>query len=537
MKEDNYSQKYDIKLLIIALMIITLCRLWLQMSLNYVVVYASIDDNVAMLQAEALIKHQWLGTYNMMTLAKGTTYAFFLYTCHCLHIPYSLGLGLLICGSSLYMAHALYRISHSKICLLFSYTAISYLPIGHQMINQMYFYRNALVPWLSLIILASAIHLIHDALESHSWHLRHTMTLGLSLSTFIELREDYLWILLPCLIIFVFLIKKMRLKSLVINTMIIGGIIGSFHYELSALNYHYYGIRLVNDRTSGPFATMMSQLYSIADDHTNETVWITPQMLEQAIDASDHLSSIRTCIMHSYDNWAYAYFPKSGLIEGDFLQWVMRNALYEAGYYHDNAVKTQAFLTSVTNELQTAFDTHIIERDHHLKLSSQLHHITMTDLIRATGKAVILSFKSLNYPQCFSYYPQAPIASSGWVKRWETLTYMHLSEQNLSSHQMAAASKLTAIITIIYRAGLWGSLVVLCLMHLFTHARAMSYPRAGLLMIIAIFAGICALSLMVALFTSFLTDFHFYKYTSPLVMMVVIMKLVDLNDLLMTLEE
>lgn len=99
-----------------------------------------------------------------------------------------------------------------------------------------------------------------------------------------------------------------------------------------ALNQHYYGVALANDRTQGAFAEMVEQISAIADDDKDVgSQWVTKSMLDKAVSVSPTLQQAAPEIETSYENWT-SHFG-NGIIKGDYIQWVMRDAMGQAGVF------------------------------------------------------------------------------------------------------------------------------------------------------------------------------------------------------------
>lgn len=496
------------------IIVISILRLWLQVNLNYIVVYASIDDNIAILQTESLINGQYLGSYNMMTLAKGYVYPFFLYACHQLHIPYCLGLGILIVLSHLMMLKAFICLTSNRRLQLIFYCVISFIPISYAFTNTLYFYRISLTAPLTLIVISCLIILYNQT--SQSQIIIWSLITGISLWCVMNCREDSHWELAFVIYaLYLFALKNLKqrsFKKVMCSFLVIVTIYYLPTFMISQVNKKHYGISLLNDRVNGPFASMMKLMYSVADPNKDDDVWFTYAMLEKCIDVSPSLASIVPSIDHAYHSWAYVYFPECGCIKGDFMQWVMRTALTEAGYYHNNATETLTFIESINRELKAAFNEGKLPYDHLFHPSSSLRGISSHDT-KLIIKTAAYAIESLRYPQCLFHNPQ-PIASDEWIKRCEAITGMSLTQESMNTSQKKQIRNVCFVLTSLYQIGTPVVSVIVLIVSLYNCFKKRKLNQVRL-WVIGLLISSMLLVAMVTIFTTFLNPIDFYKYTTP----------------------
>jgi hypothetical protein len=131
---------------------------------------------------------------------------------------------------------------------------------------------------------------------------------------------------------------------------ILGG--GTAVYK--AVNHHYFGVWEVNTRTAGAFGGFVERLNKIDDPNKTLTVWTPVTTIDKAWEVSptlaehpDLLDAIRT------SPWVQGDIV-SHPITGDFIAWVLRDALVTVGLF-DSEAEVQSLFTVVNAEIDAAF--------------------------------------------------------------------------------------------------------------------------------------------------------------------------------------
>jgi hypothetical protein len=90
-----------IKPILIIIILLIAFRFWLLASSNWNIITNSYyDSHLQINEAISLIRGTWLGAYSKVTLCKGISYPFFLFVLNILHMPYYIGMGILITFAS-----------------------------------------------------------------------------------------------------------------------------------------------------------------------------------------------------------------------------------------------------------------------------------------------------------------------------------------------------------------------------------------------------------------------------------------------------
>lgn len=397
------KKKKDV-LFIIALFVISLYRLKLLKESSWELILSTgYDDIMQMKNAVTITAGDWLGgSYFYTSMAKNVGYPLFLAIGQWLNISYGFLYGAVIIFASLIFVKAISPIFSSRKLLLLMYVIILFAPINHEAFYRIY--RNALVPWIFLLVLSCMIALFIRHKEKVSKQIPWSIGAMASIMYFWILREDSIWIFpfvftASIMIIIVNLplvwshrrefIHKTLLALLPLSGIIAVSII------TSAINYSHYGIWAMNDRTQTYAPKAMSLIYRIDDGRTKDKdVWASRESMRLAINESPTLRKIGDRVLASYNLWAGGEELE---LKGDISQWSLRFAVEEEGYYHGNARKTNTFYKKVYEELTEAFRSGKLHKKSGIYLSSQTGAFHISDFLQSTYMALALSRKISNY--------------------------------------------------------------------------------------------------------------------------------------------
>lgn len=376
--------------------LLLLLRFWLFMTMNWRIEMDSYyDSRLEIGSAIDIASGKWMGSsYSKFILCKGVAFPIFVAISILTRIPYPAMLFLLTIFSSFIFAKAVKPVIGKKWVrqIIFFFILFNPVGLGGEMA---YPYRNALAPWLTIIILAGilAIYLRRRA------ELKKLLPwAGLTLLTtgfFWNLREDSMWIL-PFLIlgasitIIHYLIddKKAKKKQkysirqkIIFSCIAVCPLISvlAWNTGISLINYTRYGIYTTEDRTKTYEAKVLGKLIQI-DDGANleEDVWVSAEALELAKAASPTLATI--------DLTPFSQWP----IIGDYSIWALRDSMANSGYYVD-AKTTNKTYQKIYEELSEALKNGTLKRKSGIQLSDTSGLYSFNELIKPLG----ISFHSI----------------------------------------------------------------------------------------------------------------------------------------------
>lgn len=415
---------------IVLLGIISIFRIFIQYYFGYIVVTVSpYDDSLMMHSAGRLVNiiyGAWLGPYSKMTLAKGYSFPVFVAGAHFIHVPYNLAFGLLIIFAAVIFTFAFRRCFSNIYTAGISYLFILFNPASLGLLSAARIYRNSISPEIVLIIISCSAAIFLRRKEGYKKLIPWSILLTVSLIFFYFLREDSIWIL-PLVIVAAILSitayfenKKPDLKRIFITVLPLICLPLSI-LLFSFINYLYYGIFTVNDRTGGGIAYAVGQMILIDDGSPkDDAVWVSRKQFEMAIECSPTLRELDP--VGSYNAWCGG--NEDADLGGDIVYWMIRDAAEQRGYYQENARETDELFMNIGNELESAFEDGRLEKLDGIVLSSQCRPFYSNDF----KEAFLAAAKII--PLMDDYYDCNPsgysVTGNEDIDKWEKVLRMDI---------------------------------------------------------------------------------------------------------------
>ena len=337
---------------------------------------ADYDDFLMTKYAYSILQGDWLGPFGLRTLAKGASFPIFLVCTYLSGIPYSVALiGIYLLAIVVFLI-AIHKLISNKWFLFFTYLLLLFSPVMFHIENTQKIYRGGVIVSFALLTIAAMIGLYTRRKEKLSKMLPWSILTGVSLSFFWFLKEDSVWILPFILVAMILMIVDLskqhsKMKFLVCKLFVIILpilMLGASYIGYCFTNYVHYGVFAVTDRNGTYFKDMIHDLLLIEDHQDIETIWITKDMMYQAIDVSPTLQTIKEEIDDMYDHsWA---LEKNGEIEGDIIYWTIKEAVDQAGIYDQGGKAVNEFYKKVDQELKEAFANQELTKRNAIFLSS-----------------------------------------------------------------------------------------------------------------------------------------------------------------------
>lgn len=372
----------------ITALIATMIRVYLAVKVPlFVQANACYDDFLFIKYAASMISGNWLGSFSSVTLAKGSSFSVFIAISYLLGIPYSLALILTYIVSIIILIVALKKLIKNKYVLLFLYLFLLFSPVMFHVENTQKIYRGGVIVSFSLLIVASIIGIYTRKEQSNKKILRWSLLGGFSLAFFWFLKEDSIWILpfvcggILLTIISIFK-KKNKIKVKVKKGFIcliplIFLILSNILY--CSVNYYKYGVYTITDRNGTYLKNVLSDLLLIKDTHKTNQIWITKDMLYQAIEVSPTLKKAEPNIDKMYQ-FSFPDRKGNGEIVGDIIYWKLKEAFDDYGIYKRNGKYANQFYKKIDKELQEAFQKGKLKKSKDIYLSSVAKGISKEDI-------------------------------------------------------------------------------------------------------------------------------------------------------------
>lgn len=363
-------KKYN---LFIYIAVICIIRVVLVCNLPIIVITAAdIDDLLMVKMSSSLLRLDWLGDYNNLTLVKGISFPLFLAVSKVLSIPYLTSVTLFYLIGCFVFVYALKDVLKSKLIKAVMFTVLAFNPIMFSDSVFQRVYRCSLIPGQVLILIGCLFAVYLKREQPIKKLLPWLIFGGLDLAFFWHTREDSLYMLpfvLGCLGITAgilikryFMTKNKRyiLKSSLCALPLVILLCSSL--LISTINYAKYNVFTTNELNSSNFTKAMKSILSVKPDETIDFVSTPQSTLEKLYTVSPSLNSIKDQLETELQSWdGVGMVANDGQVDDGWFFWYIRYAVADAGYY-ENAATADAFYKTVHEEIEQAFDEGKLEK-------------------------------------------------------------------------------------------------------------------------------------------------------------------------------
>lgn len=383
--------------------------------------YSGYDDSNLLQLADSLLHTGWMGAYSYVTLIKGVSFPLFIVIANWLYMPYGFALGLYYVLSAGVFCRALYKIVRRSWLAAVCYLWLIYSPISFGHISSRV-YRNAIL-FPAVVHTAGCLLMAYDLRgERLACQLPWVLWSGLSFAFFYYIREDSMWMLplmAACMVICAVWTlwfsgwkrQTAAIRCLVYLIPICVFLLSNVGYK--AVNRHFYGVGVINDRVGGAFARLMGNIMRVRDvEKTDRNIWISENQLEQVVDACPSLSADKQMYMDAYRSWA-----RSDGVPGDHSVWAFREALNALGYY-DSAQTVEEFCAQANRELMEAVKSGVLAFEPAIYFTTRSRGVYPEEIPGFLVKSMknlfdVVTFKDTN----FSLYATGePTDESRWMQ-------------------------------------------------------------------------------------------------------------------------
>ena len=326
---------------------------------------SSHDDGYFINAVDYLLKGQWLGPYNDITLSKGVTGILFI------AFAKIIGLGLLRTLSVLYfiaclsIINSLRHFIKDKKILLLIYALLLFNPISFSDTFSMV-YRDGIYTVLLMFLLSFSIQIFNRYKEELLPYIIYTILYGIVITFTILCREETLYAasyIFISIVLLVILILKNKCNKKIIRILIITlipGLIyaGTCHY-IGVQNYEHYKRYVVNDFTSKDFQDLYGALTRIKQKNYKLRVPLNKETREELYELSPTFKLLKTCL-EGPDYEHYRVSAKTKDYQEGFLYWAVRGCAYKSGYY-SNANNAYNYNVTLANEINDICDSKKLE--------------------------------------------------------------------------------------------------------------------------------------------------------------------------------
>lgn len=325
-----------------------------------------------------------------------------------------------ICAiTTVFLVKFLTGINNRKIYLAV-YAYVLFMPVAFTYIG-LRLYRNAVLTQFYFVVLEMMTILFISFWRQKKFSLKQliffNLIFGVIFTFTFYIKEDGFWlficlcsVLLLCLADVIFFdTAKLRLKLFKTAALFLPLIIffaGTNFYK--NLNYYYFGVYLINNRTEGELGKFVRLVYKISSEERTGKIWAPADAIVKAFDASKTLkenSVLKDSIFHTM--WLGGDIVKNP-IHGDFLGWVMLSELHNSGTCH-SLFEQEEYLKKVNAELESAFANGTLQKDNKIQITSSMGGRSLEEifnLIKLTGTIYLSHITTKSYdffPAVYEY--------------------------------------------------------------------------------------------------------------------------------------
>ena len=191
---------------------------------------------------------------------------------------------------------------------------------------------------------------------------------------------------------------------------------------------------LINNRTEGELGNFLKLIYKIKSDERKANIWAPTDALAQAFDASETLrgnKKLRDEVFHT--GWFNKNITETP-IHGDFLGWVMTDALYDSETCK-TLVEQEKYLHKVNEELTAAFDAGILQKDERFQIVSSMGGMTALETL-LLSRYIVEEYLIHLIPICVYIPGSVPqdVGNADLTAKASDFTNMTFSAEKTSRH-------------------------------------------------------------------------------------------------------
>ncbi len=357
---------------------LTALKLWLTRGQGvYALGYAGHDDQLFIRLAEHLVRGEWLGPYNELTLAKGPGYSIFI------AITFTLGLPLFLAQHVFYAVACAAFVQALRPALALAawrcaiYTLLLWNPMTFDAPSMGRVLRQQIYGPLALLILAGLVALCLRRQESLRRQAPWAALLGLAAGAFYLTREEVVWFVPSVLLLggtyVLWSWHQARANGQRAIALLTGALaVAALPVLLvCAQNQRHYGWFGTCEFRAAAFQDAYGALLRVRVGPELAQIPVTREAREAIAAASPAFAILQQQFDAGLaDNWAGAseFFTRipaaEGQIGGGWMMWALREATAKAGY-HRSAGLALKFYRRLADEVNHACDTGILPAGPH----------------------------------------------------------------------------------------------------------------------------------------------------------------------------
>lgn len=451
----------DYKKCIIIAVLFTFFRLWLtsRQMIFTMPLSAPLDDDLYFNMANSIVRGEWLGSYNCLTLSKYPFFAIYLAFLHVTGIPYLLGNCILwvLCGALCVWAfNPILKKNYHKLCL---YLLLIFNPSTFADYT-LRVYRDSFFPIICTAFFVAVagwgLRIKDDIKKSTPFIIIASLTMGIAYVT----REDGYWIIpffagavIICAV-YTLCDKSLKQKALRLVMWVVPFIItGAFVFTICFINNKYYGKFILTDFNSGSFARCYGNMTRLSHEDWNGLVAVPEDVRQRLYEGCDSFKDFEAYLESSNIRTAFLNKELGDFQSGSFY-WALRKAAQELGVY-ESAETAEIFWDKLADEVELLCESDPNALSPRNSVTPPIKKEYVAPVIK---QAVDSTVYILKWQDIQGFTNALSDSSTGQIEKWEAFTHCN---SNYSAIEYTAlpyytpsqkvAFKIMDIITWIYR--------------------------------------------------------------------------------------
>jgi hypothetical protein len=355
------------------IIILSVLKLWLVNAQHLTAIgYAGYDDRLFLTISDYLLKGEWLGAYNNLTLSKGPFYPIWIALVYKLGIPLLLAQHLLYVTACVIFMIAVKPLLRSHLMALILFSVLLFNPMSYCDSIMTQVIREGIYPSLTILVIACSIGLVVCLGRPGAAFVLWQAGLGFAVSAFWLTREEGVWLIPSVVLVISYtLIRILKTRPLplrklfsfilpfVVFAMIVGGVAG--------FNKIRYGVFAVSELKSNFFLKTYGSLLRVKHADWKPTIPVPEEVRKRIYAVSPAFSELRPFLegdlgkywgntlrrirelikrdpdmarkVRAYldddqsGTWNNVLVEDSGEMHGGWFVWAFRDAVAAAGYY------------------------------------------------------------------------------------------------------------------------------------------------------------------------------------------------------------
>ena len=314
------------------------------------------DDAWFISNAQSIMRGEWLGHFNQMTLIKGLGYSYFLIVNNLLGTPITLTLALLYAIACFYLVYVLKESGLPKLVAQILFALLIFQPalFPTRIIRDNIYFSLFLISFSGLIYAG--------LLKKEKYRILTIAFSGLCFGLFWMTREEGVWIIPGfSLVVLYFLFtqrkenKELSLRIRLFSIYFLIALIPPFTTAL--INYNYYGTFKNVDVKSSSFTKVLSALYKVDTGEEIQYLPVSQKKREAIYKVSPSFRELKPYFENTGKGWTDAgcaiYKNTCGDYAGGWFMWALRDGASSLGYYKHPALASK-YYERITEEVNLA---------------------------------------------------------------------------------------------------------------------------------------------------------------------------------------